>query len=74
MAKADFSGKEKVAILLIALGPQQSAEIFKHLNEEEIEELTLQIANMRRVSPDEKKQIIEEFYQICLAQIGRAHV
>ena len=68
MAKADFSGKEKVAILLIALGPQQSAEIFKHLNEEEIEELTLQIANMRRVSPDEKKQVIEEFYQICLAQ------
>ncbi len=68
MAKKDFSGKEKVAILLIALGPQKSAEIFKHLNEEEIEELTLQIANMRMVSPEEKTQIIEEFYQICLAQ------
>ncbi len=68
MAKRDFKGKEKVAILLIALGPQKSAEIFKHLNEEEIEELTLQIANMRMVSPEEKKIVIEEFYQICLAQ------
>ena len=68
MQKKDFTGKEKVAILLIALGPQKSAEIFKHFNEEEIEELTLQIANMRMVSPDEKKQIIEEFYQIALAQ------
>ncbi len=68
MAKRQFSGKEKVAILLITLGPQKSADIFKHLNDEEIEELTLQIANMRMVSPEEKKNIIEEFYQICLAQ------
>lgn len=68
MAKRQFSGKEKVAILLIALGPQNSAEIFKHLNEDEIEELTLQIANMRLVSPEEKQMVIEEFYQICLAQ------
>ncbi|WP_313756570.1 flagellar motor switch protein FliG [Tissierella sp.] len=68
MSKRQFSGKEKVAILLIALGPQKSAEIFKHLNEEEIEELTLQIANMRMVSPEEKQIVIEEFYQICLAQ------
>ncbi|MDR7856273.1 flagellar motor switch protein FliG [Tissierella sp.] len=68
MSKRQFSGKEKVAILLIALGPQKSAEVFKHLNDEEIEELTLQIANMRMVSPDEKQLVIEEFYQICLAQ------
>ena len=68
MSKRQFSGKEKVAILLIALGPQKSAEIFKHLNEEEMEELTLQIANMRMVSPEEKQVVIEEFYQICLAQ------
>ena len=68
MAKKQFSGKEKVAILLIALGSQNSAEIFKHLNEDEIEELTLQIANMRLVSPEEKQMVIEEFYQICLAQ------
>lgn len=68
MQRRKFTGKEKAAILLIALGPQKSAEIFKHLNEDEIEELTLQIANMRMVSPEEKKMVIEEFYQLCLAQ------
>lgn len=68
MSKKVFSGKEKVAILFIALGPDKSAHLFKHLSDEEIEELTLQIANMRMVSPEEKKEIIEEFYQICLAQ------
>ncbi|MCR2042775.1 flagellar motor switch protein FliG [Anaerosalibacter massiliensis] len=68
MAKEQLTGKEKAAILLITLGPQKSADIFKHLNEEEIEELTLQIANMRMVSPEEKQKIIENFYQLCLAQ------
>ena len=42
-----MAGLQKAAILLIALGPEKSASIFKHLKEEEIEELTLEIANTR---------------------------
>lgn len=66
--KSGLSGKEKAAILLIALGPENSARIFKHLTDEEIEELTLEIANMRKVTPEVKSKVIEEFYQICIAQ------
>ena len=68
MDSKDVDGKEKAAILLISLGPENSAEIFRHLSEEEIEELTLQIANMRMVSSEEKNQVIEDFYQLALAQ------
>jgi flagellar motor switch protein FliG len=67
-ARGGRTGKEKAAMLLISLGPERSAEIFKHLKEEEIEELTLEIANIRTVSPEEKEKVLEEFYQICLAQ------
>lgn len=67
-SKGNISGREKAAILLISLGPEYSAQIFKHLNDEEIEELTLEIANMRRVSPEEKDKVLDEFYEICLAQ------
>ena len=63
-----YSGVQKAAILLIALGPEKAATIFKHLKEEEIEELTLEIANTRSVSPQTKEDIMKEFYQICLAQ------
>ena len=48
---SSLSGIQKAAILLIVLGPERSAEIFKHLKEEEIEELTLEIANTRSVIP-----------------------
>ena len=66
--KTGLTGKEKAAVLLISLGPDKSAKIFQHLNEEEIEELTLEIANMRKISPNERDKILEEFYQVCLAQ------
>ncbi|AKL95484.1 flagellar motor switch protein FliG [Clostridium aceticum] len=66
--KGELTGREKAAVLLISLGPEYSAQIFKHLNNEEIEELTLEIANMRKVSPAEKEKIMEEFYEICVAQ------
>ena len=63
-----ISGSQKAAILLIALGPEKSSTIFKHLKEEEIEELTLEIANTRSVTPQVKEEVIDEFYQVCLAQ------
>lgn len=66
--KPGLTGREKAAVLLIALGPDKSAKIFKHLQDDEIEELTLEIANMRKIAADEKESVIEEFYQICLAQ------
>ncbi|MBH1941984.1 flagellar motor switch protein FliG [Mobilitalea sibirica] len=64
----DITGIQKAAILLISLGPERSASIFKHLKEDEIEQLTLEIANTRSISPATKDQVLDEFYEICLAQ------
>ena len=68
MSLDGLTGVQKAAVLLITLGPERSAEIFKHLKDEEIEELTLEIANTRSVSPEVKEEVISEFYQVCLAQ------
>jgi flagellar motor switch protein FliG len=63
-----LSGKEKAAVLLISLGAEVSAEIFKHLSEQEIEQLTLQIANVRKIDQTVKSETMDEFFQIALAQ------
>ena len=65
---SEISGVQKAAILLIALGPEKSSQIFKHLKEEEIEELTLEIANTKSITAQTKDEVIKEFYEICLAQ------
>ena len=64
----ELEGVQKAAVLLIALGPEKSSKIFKHLKEEEIEELTLEIANTRSITSQLKEDVLNEFYQVCLAQ------
>ncbi|SDG97843.1 flagellar motor switch protein FliG [Alteribacillus persepolensis] len=67
-SKDALSGKQKAAMLLISLGPDVSAQAYKYLSEEEIEKLTLEIANVRKVDSNTKEEVLEEFYQIAVAQ------
>ena len=46
---ADYNGVQKASILMIALGPERSSKLFTYLKEEEIESLTLEIANTKSV-------------------------
>ncbi|MBK5459381.1 flagellar motor switch protein FliG [Peribacillus sp. TH27] len=66
--KDGLTGKQKAAILLISLGPDVSASVYKHLSEEEIERLTLEISGVRKVDSQDKEEILEEFHNIALAQ------
>lgn len=62
-----MSAHEKAAILFIALGSDCAAKVFPHMDEDEIETITLDIANNKQVSIDKKNQIISEFYQLMMA-------
>ena len=64
----EINGKQKAAILLIALGPDISSGIMKLLKDDEIEKLTLEIANQRKVAQETKDDVISDFYELCLAQ------
>jgi flagellar motor switch protein FliG len=41
--------------------------VFKHLREEEIEQLTLEIANVRKVDNEQKEAILNEFQELAVA-------
>lgn len=64
----EMTGKQKAALLLISLGPEVSASVYKHLSEEEMERLTLEISGVKKVESSVKDEIIEEFHNIALAQ------
>ncbi|MGD6803018.1 flagellar motor switch protein FliG [Rossellomorea vietnamensis] len=64
----ELTGKQKAAVLLISLGPDVSASVYKHLSEEEIEKLTLEISGVKKVESTAKEEVLEEFHTIALAQ------
>lgn len=62
------SSPQKAAMLLMTLGAEIAGSVFKHLKEEEIDQLTLEIAKLPKIEPTQKKEIIGEFKELFLAQ------
>ncbi len=63
----DLTGTEKAAVLLVALGTDQSAEVLKHLGEDDVERLTGEVLRLQRVPDDTRMQVMEEAYQAGIA-------
>ncbi|CDQ40117.1 MULTISPECIES: flagellar motor switch protein FliG [Virgibacillus] len=63
-----LTGKQKAAILLISLGPDVSAQVYKYLSEEEIEKLSLEISSVKKVDNELKDEVLDQFHQIAVAQ------
>ena len=63
-----LSGRKKAAILLLSLGPEKSSQILKQMSEEDIEGITMEIANMRKIDRETKDAVMEEFMLLGQAQ------
>jgi len=66
--KKQLTGKRKAAILLVMLGPEKAALVLKHLDESDVEQLTIEIANLGKITDEEKKQVLTEFQDIANAR------
>jgi flagellar motor switch protein FliG len=60
-------GRRKAAVLLVALGPAKAAEVFGHLSEAEIEELSLEMAKAGDIPTEQVQQVLEEVSENSLA-------
>src|SRR5579884_1646490 len=63
-----MKGRQKAAALLIALGPEISAEVLKHFKETDIETLTFEIFQLEKISEETKGQVLEECYHMAVAR------
>jgi flagellar motor switch protein FliG len=64
----NYSGVRKAAILFLALGDEVASEIFKHLDEDEVQQISRELAALQHVSSDVTDDVVEEFYQLVLAR------
>ena len=66
-ASKDLKGREKAAILMVALGPEAVARAYRYIDDTTIELLTLEIANLRKVTPDVKLDVLKEAQELIMA-------
>jgi len=66
--KKELRGRDKAAVLLVVLGPEVASQVYKHLDEATIELLTLEIANLRQISPEVKHAVLKEAQEMLMAK------
>jgi len=66
--KSQLTGRQKAAVFLVSLGSDVSSEVFKHLREDEIEQLTFEIARLDKIEPEDKDRVLQEFQEMMMAQ------
>jgi flagellar motor switch protein FliG len=68
LPRLNLPGREKAAVLLVSLGPERAAEVFKHLKDEEIESLSLEMAKTRQVPADTSEAVWNELVETVMAE------
>ena len=63
----EMTAHEKAAVFFIAIGGEYAAKLFEHMDDDEIESITLEIANNKQVSAEQKAEVMSEFYQMAMA-------
>jgi flagellar motor switch protein FliG len=66
--KNGLTGLKKAAILLLSIPPDTAAEILKKLDRDAVEEVTREIASIGPVPPELSMSIVEEYYNLAVAQ------
>ena len=63
-----LSPKQKAAAVVVSLGVDKASQIYKHLSEEDLEKLTVEVAKLQDLTPEQIEEVLDEFYKMCLTQ------
>ncbi len=64
--KPALTPKQKAAIVIVSLGADRASQIYKYLSEQDIEDLTYEVAKLGKTSNSQVEEALDEFYKLCL--------
>ena len=69
MAEADkLTQEQKAAAVIVSLGVDKASKLYKHLGQEDLERLTVEIARLGHIEAETTETVLDEFYKECLTQ------
>lgn len=63
----DLTGKQKAAVLLMSMDVDVAAKVFQEFDMNEVEQIAVEITNLKELNPSVIESVIEEFYQLMTA-------
>ena len=68
MENNKLTSEQKAAAVIVSLGADKASKIYKHLSESDIEKLTIEVAKLGHITPEQMEEVLDEFYKTCLTQ------
>ncbi|WP_435008894.1 FliG C-terminal domain-containing protein [Tundrisphaera lichenicola] len=65
----DLDPLRKAAILVVSLEQPQASQLLAQLDRSAVEAVTLEIARLERIAPEEQRAVLEEFYGLGLRRL-----
>jgi flagellar motor switch protein FliG len=63
-ARSGLRGRQRVAAVLISMGPEKAGEILKHLSDAEVQALSAEMAQLRKIPAETASAVLDEFVDI----------
>ena len=63
--EAPLTGVQRAATVIIALGVERASNLYKHMDPEDVEELSLEVAKMGFLDSEQTEEILQQFYLLC---------
>ena len=61
-----MDARAKAAVVVVSLGADRASQIYKYLSEQEIEDLTYEVAKLGKTNNAQVENALDEFYKMCL--------
>jgi flagellar motor switch protein FliG len=65
---SELTPTKKIALVLASMGAENASEVYKHLSDDEVEQISVELAKMEYHSVDTVEEVLNEFYELCLTQ------
>ena len=62
----ELSSTQKAAAVIVALGAEKASLLYKYMEDEDVEQLTLEVARLGFLTTQQTEDILNEFYQLCM--------
>lgn len=66
--QAEMTARRKAAVVLTVLGPEVAAAVLKHFNDDQVEQLSLEVARLDKITPETRATVVTEFHELVQAQ------
>jgi len=66
--REQITGLKKAAILMVLLGDEASAKVFRYLQEDEVQEISREISRLGKIDTDVADAVLDDFHRMTMAQ------